>query len=167
MSKVIQVKPYLRDLKYVNGLECTIIEKYQHIGVSVTYQRSNKSFKFYDWNSSEIKLFEEAEYSKPIKDIIDKYLTSLMIVVDGIGLEYAQFVFCTSPLMLVDVIVTPNKYLSPGMIQDFFGKVVNTQKIIATSRIDLNTKFSNVVIKPNVFKTHVVNNAFLPLYVEV
>lgn len=168
MSKVVQIKPYLKDLKYLIGIDCTIYEKYHLDGISAIYNKVDESIsvKFYTFNGSEIRLDEDGPYNSLIKKITTEILNRIIVVAKSIKLSYAQFVF-NDQMLLIDVILKPDKYLSPGMLKDTFGKLVKTPKEIATSNIDQNTKFKDVIIKPNKFRTHVVNNSFLPLYVEL
>ena len=113
---------------------------------------------------------------KFVKDELVNYVRLMNVI----KIEQAQYHFSIAGdiLTLVDVRTSLNKCVSPGLIEDVFGKLVNTLKtkntvILNPSVIDAiiqgqGSYEGNLLIRPSRFRLNdddPIN--FAPLYVEI
>jgi len=133
-----------------------------------------------DWDGNVVPL---DDVSHPLSGLAKTCLDTVSVlsyrVVRGIGLDKAILYFATSGdgLVLVDVRVSLNKFVGPGMLQDVWGKVLRTQEIISIEVLK-DAVFDSIVagrepyspsliLKPSRFRYASVGNDPVPLYVEV
>ena len=68
--------------------------------------------------------------------------------------------------VLVDVMISANKFIGPGMLRDVYSKIIPTQKIseITMLSVDNFNNFNGKIIKPSSFKYVIEDKYFRPLY---
>lgn len=78
----------------------------------------------------------------------------------------ALFYFSSSGCKLVDVMISANKFLGPGMLNDLFGNVVPIQDVITHVVLDDDNikKYNNKFIKPSRFRYLTENGIIRPQY---
>lgn len=148
-----------------NKMYCYVIDKYNindgcnlYIGFRDEYQFVRIS----DFSGNVIDHKDYSDNDKIIMSYVDK-LSNLMKLSKIIEMSF-YFSYEDYPI-LVDVMVSINKMLSPGMLRDLFSKVVKTQQVHSIEVIDesILDKF-NIILKPSRFKYMFDKNGFSPLY---
>lgn len=68
--------------------------------------------------------------------------------------------------ILVDAMLSANKYMGPGMLRDIFGNIMLTQDIVDITPFNdlLLSTYNNKIIKPSKFRYIENNNLIRPLY---
>ena len=96
-----------------------------------------------------------------------KYSDKLFNIMKVSGIREACYYFSgvNNPI-LVDVMISANKFIGPGMLRDVYSKVIPTQKIseIAMLSVDNFNNFSGKIVKPSRFKYVIEEKYFRPLY---
>jgi hypothetical protein len=114
-----------------------------------------------DFKSNEYKI-SDSKY-KPIL----KYVSKLVNLMKTARIVESCYYFSNkSNPVLVDVMISANKFLGPGMIRDIYKKILPTQEIveIATVSSDNLSKYMGKFIKPSRFKYLIEDKEFRPLY---
>ena len=104
-------------------------------------------------------------------------MPKLANILSTININQAQFFFSNKDgYMLVDMQVSVNKLVGPGMIRDLFSKIVPTQEVIKVEPIDdraiaalldgNGSYAGNVIIKPSKFRLIEQNGIYSPLYLR-
>jgi len=166
----------------IQGMFCYIIEHYGNSGLALLIQRTgtNVAMSIGDWDGNVIAP-DDAKHPMHIK--VNACLNSVAImayqVLKHIVVDQAIFYFATinDRFVLVDVRLSLNKFIGPGMLQDVFGKVLETQKIICVEILNSTIMDSimvgrdqfapSVILKPSRFRFATVGTDPVPLYVEV
>lgn len=191
-SNLPKILPYPKLLDFnktpsIHNVFCYIIKHYGIDGLSVLINRQSKADQvtvlFGDWNGNALNI--QDEQSSYLVDIANNFikneLTKFINIMRVIKIEQAQFFFSTidDTLTLVDVQVSINKLLGPGMINDIFGKIILTQNVLKIEIIDQRSvEYINIgtgsyqgdlIIKPSKFRLYHEQdqNSYQPLYVEV
>lgn len=136
-----------------------------------------------DWNGNNIDIVNSEEKLATIGlRFVQTELTVFLESMRLIHIDQAQFFFAIDPedqLVLVDIQVAYNKFASPGMVRDIFGRIYRTQKIIKHEVIDeraveaikrgTGSYEGDIILKPTRFRMHheAEANSFQPMYVEV
>jgi len=175
------------DTESINDIFSYVINHYGDNGLSVLIYRIPSEDDVYimcgDWRGNKIDLIAENSdhpYFDAAADFLENHAASFLHTMRLVQIEQAQFYFTVKDeLMLVDMQVSLNKFVSPGMIKDVFGKIVKTQEIVKTEIIDSRAiEFINkgtgsyegdLIIKPSRFRMHhnQTTGVYVPLYVEV
>jgi hypothetical protein len=135
-----------------------------------------------DWKGNNIDIINSEEQLavlglKFMQNDLTKFLETMRLI----GIEQVQFFFAIDDdeLVLVDMQVAYNKFASPGMVRDIFGRIYRTQDIIKTEIIDeraveaikrgAGSYEGNIILKPTRFRMYheAIDNSFQPLYVEI
>lgn len=171
----------LTDTSLVSGMLCYAIQRYENIGISclVTHYNGNVSISMGDWDGNAIDLKNNDNVMLPIAiDFLKNKVQHLVAISNAAGVKQALYYFAvdTGIPTLVDIQLSLNKFLGPGMIRDIFGKTFDTQKIL---KIDVMTDVlleqmlsgsgnycDGVILKPSRYRY--VGDALLsPLYIEI
>lgn len=97
-------------------------------------------------------------------------LGKLVSLMKFAGISQAQYYFShdEEKYRLVDVRTELNKFLSPGMLKDIFGKQIDTQEILHVGEYNeeelKKVSYRPMIVKTNTFKTVVRDNEMLPCY---
>lgn len=110
---------------------------------------------------------------KAAQPILEQMGLKLIEVMRLIRIPQAQFYF-SADNKLVDVQISINKFLGPGMLRDLFGKLVQVQTIIEMANmtpekvVDIKAKpdvyGKRVTIKPNRYRYIDKDGKITPLY---
>jgi hypothetical protein len=133
-----------------------------------------------DWNGNTIDL---ASASDPLSLIATDFLKSqagrLVAISHAVGVKKAIYYFAldTGSPVLVDIRLSLNKFLGPGMIRDVFGKTFDTQKVL---KVDVMSEqileqisnhieqfSSGTIIKPSRSRFTEIDGSPVPLYVGI
>jgi hypothetical protein len=166
----------------IRGMFCYVIEHYGHSGLSLLIHRDGEDVQLVigDWDGNIIPLDDDKH---PLYMAANACLNSVAImsynVLKHIGVDKAILYFAKSgdKFILVDARMSLNKFAGPGMLQDVFGKVLETQKVICIETINDaimdsimvgRDQFSpSILLKPSRFRFATMGDDPIPLYVEV
>lgn len=167
---IVKVLPYPtlpNDIALLKGVFCYIVEWYAQTGLSCLVDRKNGNrITIGDWAGNTIDLSAEDSTALLARLLVQQHAGLLLDFTKTAGVEVAQYYFVmadSTKFRLVDVRVSANKFLGPGMVRDVFGQRFDTQRVI---KIDYLTEqlvvqierrighFGNgVIIKPSRFVT--------------
>jgi len=191
-DQVPTILPYPKFLPFestpsIYNLFCYVIKHYGTDGLSVLIYRQPETDSiavlFGDWKGNNIDI--ETDNPTQIVDIANKFieydLVKFINLMHSINIKQAQFFFAVDDngLVLVDMQVSLNKFVGPGMIRDIFGNIYRTQEIKKIEVIDeraieyinkgTGSYEGDIILKPSKFKMHhdQVLNSYQPLYVDV
>lgn len=159
---------------------CYIIKHYGTTGLSVIVKRTAKEVSaiFGDFAGNVIELDKPSKKTTLALEFAHTNLTKLIDLMGAIKFQQAQYYFTYNidRFVLVDVQVSLNKLVGPGMVRDVFGKLFETQEIIKVEVINdrviecLELKTGNydcdTIIKPSKFSVFSHNTQEVPLYAE-
>jgi len=129
----------LSEVPELNGKLAYIIKGYEDgIAANVLIQDDNICVRFGDWNGKQIDIQKAGELSKLANEFIGKYLDNTIRLFRTIGLSQALLYMGLreGKMQLVDVRLSLNKFVGPGMIRDLFSKIVPTQEVNKVVNID-------------------------------
>lgn len=177
------------DPRIIRDIFSYVVRHYGYDGLSVLIYRQPEKDQvvtiFGDWKGNNIDLVDDSsELSQRALSFAqsDECLPVLLKTMQLIRIDQAQFFFGIDDddgLVLVDVQIAVNKFASPGMVRDIFGRVFRTQEVLKIEIIDdraiefiqkgTGSYEGDLIIKPSKFRMHhdANKNAFQPLYVEV
>ena len=155
-----QIKKFA-EVPSIKGLMCHFIKPYVMSGVSVVIYESGKKLKIGDFNGTTTKLSAIGKGS-PAYGLLAGSIPKIARIMGHARIIQAEYYF--SDGKLVDVQLSINKFLSPGMIKDLFGKVIDIQETIKIAQAnDKEIKGINAILKPLTFKT-TSGSDMTPLY---
>lgn len=160
----------------IAGIYSYIIEDYGDDGLCCRIDKTDQGSRIMvgDWSGN---VFTP---TTPVMNLfMRKSLPQLLSLFSGLKLLFAQFYFAmvNGEFVLVDISTGDNKYISPGTIEELFGKTFRVQNVI--DKIKLSTesiaslrqgvgKYSgNLIIKPNRCRSIRVDGKILPLYIRI
>lgn len=169
MSKTIPIiLPYpkiykLSERPELIGIYSYIIKPYKLDGISLLYCRTpDIVLKAGDWAGNTIDLTKSSKYSYLAIEVIKNH--KILELLNVVGVSQAQlFISDDIEPTLVDVQVSLNKVLGPGMINDVFKPIIKTQEVLEIKIVDGNER--NAMIKPS--KYRMINDSdqsIIPLY---
>lgn len=144
-----------------NNLYCYIIKQYKLSGIAlyVGFREGSVYVRFADWFSAEIDIKND----KSIESYLQK-LPALVTLLKSSGINDICLYF--SDGVLVDAMLSANKFFGPGMLRDVFGKIFKTQEVIEIAVVN-KEKIENskgCIIKPSRFRFAMEGNTPVPLY---
>jgi hypothetical protein len=169
----------------IKGMFCYIIEHYGDDGIACLVARDPKEDKILiqcgDWKGTIHDLADEkspqAEISKQFLNAYGEKLLSMMKLAQIDQAIFYLTINSGGKFKLVDVRISFNKFLGPGMLRDVFSALIETPKVLDIANItdDVkdamlagNGKFSgNLILKPSRFRDVTWNGKSSPLYVEI
>ncbi len=185
MTTEISVLPYmgildLDEAKEIEGQYVYICKGYAENGIAVLISREdgNVSVRIADWDGNILKSTE----NQLAVNFINHYLTPFARFMKYSAVPKAMYYLAedelaNNKLRLVDVRLSLNNVIGPGMLRDVFKEMVDIQETIEITTLDEETlksiknkkdKFSgDLVIKCSAFKTVTRNKKMLPLYARV
>lgn len=180
-SGISDLAPYpelvkLAEYDGIAGLDMYIVEDYGTTGLICRLDRTEDGRRIIigDWRG------EKWSPTHPIMNaFMQRYLRQLIEVANALKLVSAQFYFACrdNDFVLVDILIGPDKFISPGTLIELFGKILRVQDVI--DRAVLNGELidliksgvgrfaGDLVLKPNRYRTLNVDGKVLPLYVRV
>lgn len=152
------IKPF-NDVPTLKGVFCYVIEDYAP-GYALTIKRENGECcaQLGGWDGAIIDS-ESHLYNIPTLLGIMKYA----------GISQLEFYF-NSDNKLVDVRESINKFASPGMVRDLFGKCVGTQNVVEIAEMTeekvkaLESHGKNYIIKPSRYRYYILGAEVFPMY---
>jgi len=120
-----------------------------------------------DWSGGRTQ-YDPTKHNNILSDVLPR-LAQLMGVV---GLQQAQYFFDEAG-NLVDVQVSVNKFLGPGMLRDLFTKMLPTQQIMGVQTLSkenvggLRRAGSKLIVKPSRFRAVLAGGVPAPLYARI
>lgn len=172
-------------LAHVKDIFCYVLEHYGNEGLSVLVYRRPQDDQVVticgDWHGNSLDLYADNDLSKIGLEFVQKSLHLLVNTMALVKIEQAQYYFAIKDggLILVDMQTSLNKFVSPGMIRDIFGKLFDVQKSLKTAIIDeaaidaiergTGSYEGDLIIKPSRFRMYHDSdeNSYQPLYLEV
>ncbi len=160
-----------------------IMPHYGYDGLSVLIYRQPKEDNIIvicgDWNGNRIDVTDNTcILSNLASKFLTKHAAEFFKLLKLIRIEQTQLYFAigNNGLILVDMQISLNKFASPGMLKDIFGKLCEVPEM-KTEMLDDKTIESieksrgfynnNLIIKPNKFKLYEENGTYRPTYLEV
>lgn len=152
------------------------IRAYSEYGIAILIYRHDEKvvIKIGDFNGNVIQ--QGHEYYSKTNYFMEKYANKFVALMSHIGLKQAIF-YLSDGDRLVDVRLSLNKFVGPGMIKDVFEKLIETQEIIKIFKFDdiVNKKaekhegiFSKpIFLKTSYFKTLQREKNLYPLYAKI
>ena len=172
----------LSNAALISGMLCYVVKYYQNVGISclITHKDGDVSVSMGDWNGQTIDLASTKDSLSLVAiDFLQHQAQRLMAISNAVGVKQAIYYFAldTGIPVLVDIRLTLNKFLGPGMIRDAFGKTFDTQQILKIDVISeqLLEQISNgagnfssgVIIKPSRSRFMEVDGKPVPLYIGI
>jgi len=148
-----------------NKVFCYIINKYDFSGYAMYIGFRNKySFcRLSDFKSNEIDHNDLNDKSLEILSLQDSFKDLMRHA----RISDALFYFSVGDnIKLVDVMLSINKFVGPGMLKDLFGNIIDTQDVVGTEIIDDSNvhKYKSKILKPSKFRYLVEGSSIRPSY---
>jgi len=152
-----------------------VIEPYNTSGLAVHISIEEEiKHQFYDFDGNSLDPSDSKQYKIIESFLRSKTYNALLDLIVTIRLFDAVFYFSINEenkFILVDVKLSENKFCSPGMIKDVFGKCVDYFRVISVEQItdeklkNFSEYINGVILKPSSFKLDGVTNS--PLYFKI
>lgn len=171
----------------IKSVFCYVIKHYGDDGLSALVYRHKEddqvALLFGDWKGNNLDI--QTNNPTPLTDAANKFVaedfSKFLNLMYSVGIPQAQFFFGLQDgeLVLADIQLSLNKFASPGMIRDIFGKIYRTQEVRKLEVIDdraleylekgTGSYDGDIILKPSRFRMHheQEQNSYQPLYVEV
>ncbi len=172
--------------KLIKDRYCYVIADYGRDGISVLIAFNEETQQFVvragDWQGSVFDIHKsEDPLAKICQAFMQKDVHKFMRTMQLMSFKQAQYYFAVNDtgLALVDIQLSMNKFASPGMIRDIFGKIYPTQEVRKVEIIDeraiealekgTGTYEGDIILKPSAFSLHhLPNNAgVIPFYMQL
>lgn len=161
----------LKDVKPILGRLCYFIEPYKLEGVAVVIYLSKGLFHVKASKWSGMTVSADLDVTKIKKgtleaDILARWIPHIIKIMKYAKIIQAEYYF--SGMMLVDVRLSVDKFIGPGMLRDLFAKTISTQKILkVAAATEEEMKGITAILKPSVYKTIVAGDDMVPLYCKI
>jgi hypothetical protein len=165
----------LQEIHEIRGKLCYVFKAYSLEGYScvIVREKGNICVRFSDWNGNILDLSKQHDLSPNFGESVIKLATLMRYIrVDRLQAYFSG----KDKVMLVDIRLTFNKFISPGMLNDLIGKLgievpevigrpiglddANISKLLSKSGEYSGT----IIVKPSVFKSIVRGEEILPAY---
>ena len=179
-SSIPQLYKYPNLLKYnkespLNNQLVYIFKHYGYNGLSVYIMLKQGVIIFGDWKGNKIDMLDINTNHLAVK-FMKEYFNKIIQLFKAIKLNEAQL-FITTSMKIADVQISQNKFASPAMVIDLFGRVMDTIEVVKAENLNEKTSENmlqnsgsytgNLVIKPAKFKLIELQNQYQPMYAEV
>jgi len=174
MFEVPSLLPYpvIRDLNEcpeIHGIFCYIIDKYAPgISAVIKLDANDAGIIVGNWDGENASPKNKDEWEK-VEHFLNHTAYDLIKIMRHIRLQQAEF-FISDNGRLVDVQLSLNKFIGPGMLKDLFAPVVNIQNSTELAVLDpdkiaeLNNGERRFILKPSKSRHYMHDNKVLPLY---
>lgn len=171
--------PKFLDKQHLNNVRdvlCYLIEDYGLTGVSVLLSRDKSKDRVVvligDWDGNLIDIKNPVGITKEECDtILSKYVPDMINIMNLTRVDQAQY-YMDSRLRLVDVQVSVNKFVGPGMLRDVFSRTFAIPEVLAIKQLDADSILSlqndnkHIVAKPSRFRLFEADKTYTPLYIR-
>lgn len=159
-----------------------VIKHYGNNGISVLILKKDNQIIILcgDWYGNSIDLsVVDGKYTSICVDFLNNHVQKFIELMKLIKLDQAQYYFAIhdDELILVDVQISLNKFVSPGMLKDIFSKIFKTQDVLKVELYDdrsveyimqgVGSYAGDLIIKPNKFALYSIDSGEIPLYAEI
>lgn len=162
---ILPTKEYKEIFNNVYGY---FIEPYPLDGYSIYCGLKNGHFvmRVADFKSKVVNISDASNSLKNILVLGDKI--GMMMKIAKIP-EFLMYFSNVDDPMLVDIMLSLNKFAGPGFLRDLFGRLFKTQSIIeiATFNDETVKKYDGKYFKPSLFKFVNKDNKILPVYGKI
>jgi hypothetical protein len=149
--------------KSIKDRYCYVIEDYGRDGISILIAFDDQSNQFVvragDWEGRIFDLKSDDFGTVIAQAFMQKDVHKFMKTMRLMSFKQAQYYFAVNKtgIILVDIQLSMNKFASPGMVRDIFGKIYPTQSV------------GDIILKPSAFSLHhLPNNAgVIPFYMQL
>lgn len=143
-----------------------IIKRYNYeegYNLYIGFRKNNILIRIADFDSNVIDLKNNEDQN--VKEIL-KFTESLSRIMQLIRIQDASFYFEKNELKLIDVMISINKFVGPGMLIDLFGKILPIQKTIEIKMLDeeVINEYKGNIVKPSRYRHIIYNQIARPLY---
>ena len=158
--------------KLLEGKLCYFIEPYPLEGIAAVVFLSKGLFhiKASRWSGTTISAaldLTKIKKGTPEAEIFAKFMPKIIGIMKYTKIIQAEFYFSQGKT-LVDIRLSANKFMGPGMLRDIFGKVLETQKVIKTAPVsDEELKGATAILKPSAYKTIMADEGPVPFYCKL
>lgn len=153
------------NIKLFSGVFVYVIDGYELVGYSlyIGFRENYSICRIADFKSNE---FTDLSGRVPEMLLLSDKLKEVMIYA---RVSDALFYFSNNngnEPILVDVMLSANKFVGPGMLRDLFGNIVKTQGVVETVVFeeDMLAKHKGKIIKPSRFRYLSENGMIRPQY---
>lgn len=182
MSELASLLPYppipgADDVPELMGKMVYIIHNYRLDGLSALIQRSHQDviYTFGDFDGNEYHLDVDGSHMVLCKRFITEMAVHITNVMVTIGVPKAVFYISVDgdDMKLVDMRLSLDKLVSPGMLRDMFEKRIRTQQIYRVCGFtkelldELRSDNRDFIVKSSSFKTIARDKSLLPLYARI
>jgi len=156
----------LDNLELFNNIYCYIIEPYvmDGIGLYIGFRDDYVIRRISDFKSNEI----DGSKINEVSGTILYWSNLLKEVMKSARVPDALFYFSVTDNkpILVDVMISANKFVGPGMLNDLFAKIVPIQTTIDKSILNKDDiiKYKGKIVKPSSFKYLTEKGLIRPQY---
>jgi hypothetical protein len=170
---IVNALPYpaiqhFNDVPAIKDVLCYFIKPYAMSGLSVVVVRGQDGFsiRISDFQGKIINPDIQPR-SNAITTILTRYIPPITAVMKHARIVQAQYYFGGGDC-LIDMRVSANKFVGPGMLRDLFGKLMPTQETIKIARAShAETANLKAILKPSAYKTIVRGNDVGPMYCSI
>ena len=163
---------HIDDCAEIRDIFCYVVEAYEP-GFSVLMKLRNDEtwIAIGDWDGVRVTPTNEGLWEKSA-EFLKHSAYPIIQMMRRIGLDQAEFFFANSG-PLVDVQLSRNKFIGPGMLRDVFSSISETQNVreIAVLNADKLRELSDAggdfVVKPSRYRHYVRGDDVLPLYARI
>lgn len=148
------------------NLFCYIIEPYPFEGSNlyIGFREGSVLIRLSDFKSNDVDM---ASCSGKHRDVLDKAPVMVEFMKASRIIE-ASFYFshAKKDVILVDMMLSANKFAGPGMLRDLFGKIMPTQTVldIQPLKTDIVSSNKGKLVKPSRFRYVLEGNHPRPQY---
>lgn len=167
-------------VKHINGKLVYPIKYYPLEGFSIVLYRDHDdiAIKIGDWDGNIINL-EKHKNGPKITAYLNDHLREIITIIKYVNIPQAQLYFSVGDkIRLVDLRVSQNKFMGPGMLKELFSKTLDVQEevqkpiLINDENVNLIKEGvgpfkGNVIVKTSYFGTLEKEKTLLPLYGKV
>jgi len=177
MFKIPSLLPYpevahIDNCVEIRGIFCYIIKAYEPGFSALVKLRGDESWiAIGDWGGVRVTPKNEDLWNKSA-EFLKHSVYPIIQMMRRIGLDQAEFFFADEG-SLVDVQLSLNKFIGPGMLRDVFSSTSETQKVHELAVLDdnklkeLSDSADNYIVKPSRYRHYMQDGGILPLYARI
>lgn len=151
----------LTDVDLTNKLVYVIKWYKEALAINILLTGDDINIRFGDWNGKIL----DPTVDRTVKEFIDAYLNNIVTLLKTIKLNNSILYIgrTDDKLCLVDVRLSLNKFVGPGMIKDLFSNCIETQtvtkvvnyddKVVKAIKGNKGAYKGELILKPSVFNT--------------
>jgi len=155
---IIHTYPKLKtDLNLHRNKKCVVYLAYELNGISLSINLyKDISIIVSDWNGQIIDLNSTEAIAIKAKNLLALYQSELFLFLKGLKIDEIQMFFVDQPgFPLVDTILNPSRFSSPGAISEIFGKFLNFYPMMTELLLD-DSVIKAIVHKIGMYKQKLI-----------